>query len=154
MTWFGKRRFTSFCSFPHIQILRILAQHKQRDGTEPDGAGEGGEIGDLVGAAASEGGLELGEQGIAGEVALGGGGDDFHARHSIIIGEDGTEAVGAGYHHQIVVVKRPAGEIDVPAAVFLVVELQFILLSLAEHAGCQLAGSIDEFIDSIHLHRA
>ena len=143
-----------FHCFPHIDILWILAEHKQGYWTEPDGAGEGGKIGDLVGAAAGEGGLELGEQGIAGEVALGGGGDDFHARHSIIIGEDGAEAIGTRYHHQVVVVEGPAWIVDVPAAVFLVVELQFILLSLAEHAGCQLAGSIDEVIDCIHLHRA
>ena len=90
----------------------------------------------MVGAAAGEGGLELGEQGIAGEVALGGGGDDFHARHSIIIGEDGAEAIGTRYHHQVVVVEGPAWIVDVPAAVVLMVELQFVLLSFAKYAGC------------------
>ena len=69
-------KLSSFYCFPHIQILRILTEHKQCYGTEPDGAGEGGEIGDLVGAAAGEGGLELGGLDVVGEVALGGGGDD------------------------------------------------------------------------------
>ena len=74
-----------FYCFPHIQILRVLAEHKQGYWTEPDGAGEGGEVGDFVGAAASEGGLELGELGIVGEVALGGRRDDFHASHAIVV---------------------------------------------------------------------
>ena len=41
--------------------------------------------------------------------------------------------------HQVVVVEGPAWIVDVPAAVVLMVELQFVLLSFAKYAGCQLA---------------
>ena len=53
----------------------------------------------------------------------------LHTSLQPIVREEVTEVVGTCHHHQVVVVERPTWKVDIPLAIFLVIELQVILVA-------------------------
>lgn len=125
-----------------IKVLGVAPKHEERDGTEPDIALEAFEPRDLVGTATRERVIFLYELGIAWVVLLFVGRNHLDVGMQVVVGEEGTQVVSSLHHHQVVVIERPVREVDVPAAVILVVELQFVLVFAAEDAGGHRAGAI------------
>ena len=131
-----------------IKILGILSQDKQRDGAEPDFVhAEALQAGHAIVRAAGERVLALDQAGMVGQVERLVAGHDCHACHLAVIAQIVAQVIGTGHHHQVAVVKRPAGEVNIPAAVILVVELEVVLVAAAKHTLRHHLCSVEQIIE-------
>ena len=132
-----------------VDVLGIATQHKQGHGAQPDFALKAIKACDIVERASCQRMLSLLEASVAGLVQRLVAGNDVDVGKSVIVTQEGAQFVGTGHHHQVMVVKRPAGEVDIPLPVFLVVELETVLTAAAKYTVRHYLCSVEQIVDGI-----
>lgn len=126
--------FTNLICLFYVEVFGVVAQDEESDGAQPDVALKAWQLSDGVERAASERVLALHEAGVAWMLLALAAGDYVDISGSIVLTQECAEFVGTRHHEQIVVIKGPVWEVNVPKSVGFMVKLEMILFSAAKHA--------------------